>query len=859
MRKNISKLLLGVLSLTLVSCMSQKEALKAPTVISLNDIVSWNKIDGASDYQIYVDDVLVDIITDTFYEFDLANGTYKINVVAIDNTKKHNNSTKSIDVNYVKGVSNKNIEMYKLLDDVSYEFDNLLNDSIEFVNKEHLKKEYWYEDTEYTFYNESDSDGGYRAEFWGKNIRGGVFTYQYNHDEELYNLLKQSVRNMLDFQKTTLEGRLSGFSVDTEFSGWDLRAHVYTLYGFYYFHEICKDEAMKQEIVESLRKQVDYVVKRIGPSQGQIDILSTSPDWGATTSCNILDGIIKAYTLVKDPSYLEFAKYIIDTGLSSMRSSDGKTLVESALANDPLYKWGCRKMYEDNVCFEGVLDMYLVTGNEYYLRLAKGFYNAVSNIETTLIGSCAVDVEEGCHSTVEQFNPYNLGRMNETCVQTTWLRYLLKLFLITGDSTMMDHLERLYYNFGYGSIDWEIHNNFPLFSYSPLSTMARADIYSGTAFIGEHNHVQSCCVLSGLSFMPVVAKAIILASDLGFAVNLYIDGKINAKTPKGNDITFITNTTYPKEGIINTTLELEKEEEMTISFRIPSWSKNSKVIVNDEEVSDVKSGSYVNIKRVWKNNDNVRIELDMNTHLVYGSEECSSPYSTYNVVVERGPIVFARDSRLEGLNIYNPVSFKVNDDNTLNVQVIDNLSFDYSQVEINVELTNGEYLHLVDYGAAGKTMDDNSVMSMLIPTLDYYSVDLTNTIVIKNDNSKTPFMFNSELKHLEDASAYGYTTDPNILINFAVKFIKKDNGKYIIKSIIANKYLYVGGDYRLYGSDNINDASEFSIKQNGINTYKIFTNDGLVLSLHDTGIVYITDDIKHPRQNWQFLEIEYDD
>ena len=57
--------------------------------------------------------------------------------------------------------------------------------------------------------------------------------------------------------------------------------------------------------------------------------------------------------------------------------------------------------------------------------------------------------------------------------------------------------------------------------------MARANIYSGTASIGENDaHCQSCYVLSGVSFMPVVVKSAILKAVDGFAINLYIDGKV---------------------------------------------------------------------------------------------------------------------------------------------------------------------------------------------------------------------------------------------------------------------------------------------------------------------------------------------
>ncbi len=861
MKKIIILSILLVLSLTLVSCEenSDKETLETPVCIISNNIVSWNKITGATAYKVYVDNKLVDTISDTFYVLELEFGSYQISIKAIDTTNAMKDSSKSKTIIYTKNADKDSLELYKLLDDFSWEYDNMIDEAIEYVSEKQLKREFWWRDLEYTFFNHTDDDGGYRAEFWGKTLRGAVYTYQYNHDEELYDILETTIKNMLEFQKTEFEGRLSGFTVDNEFTGWDIRSHMYTLYGFYYFYQICKDEELKEEIVESLRLQVDYLVKRIGPNEGQVEILTTSPDWGGTTSANVLDGVIKAYLLVKDHTYLDFAKYIIDTGLSTMKSDEGKTLVESALDGDPMYEWGCRKLYEVNACFEGVLDYYLVTGDEYYLRLAMGFYKANAGIETTEIGSLAVDVEEACHSTVEQFNPYNLGRMNETCVQTTWIRFLLKMFMVTGNAEMMDYLEQAYYNFGFGSIDWEFHNDWPIFSYSPLATMPRDNVYSGTAFIGEDYHCQSCCVLSGISFMPVVVKSAILKSTNGFAVNMYIDGKINTYTPNGKAISFVCQTNYPSSGFVKNIINLEENESMNISFRIPRWSKVSTVKVNGSVVEGVTAGSYVSINREWSNGDTVELEFDMSTYLIYASKECTEKDAGYNVMVKRGPLVFARDSRLEGQNIFTHLSFDVDENGCLTTEIVDNSSIEHAQCELKVRLNDGTYVHLIDYGAAGKTMDENSIMSLNIPTFDYWSIDMTSTLVIKNDITKSPMKLAFSDRHMVEAAAYAYTSDEDILVNFAVEFELQSNGFYRIKLLATGGYLTVRADCRIGSQESLDDAAQlFNLKQSGMNRYKLELQDGRVLSLHDDGTVYATEDIKHPRQYWNLLEIEYD-
>lgn len=851
-------LLVSVLLAALCACGTDhvtKTQLDAPKIVCANGLVSWNSIANASSYNILADGKKIANTTDTFYTLSLKNGTYQITVVAVGENM-YMDSVQSNAVTYTNGNSEAKIINYEVLAANATNYEGDIDGDIAFVSNSMLKQEYWWRAFEKIFTDYQDNDGGYRAEFWGKTLRGAVETYMYRADEELYAVMDRTVRNMLDIQAAETDGRLSGFDVEHEFTGWDLRSRYYIFIGFEYFYEICKDGDLKERIVTSLCQQADYVIKHIGDGEGKKGILTTSPDWGGCTSANILDGIVRLYAITGEARYKEFAEYIIGTGGSTMLSKDGKTLVQSALAADPMYTYGCRKLYEVNVFMEGILDMYVVTGDEYYLRIAMGFYQSNAGIETTEIGSLAVDVEEACHSTVEQCNPDNLGRMNETCVATTWVRYCLKLYQITGNPEMMDYIERNLYNFAYGVIDHEAHNNWPIFSYSPLATMARADIYSGTAFFGEdYRYCQSCCVLSGVSLLPTIASAGVLKYADGFAVNLYLPGSVDATTNGKNGIRLTCETNYPTEGDIKYTVGMTRPENLTLKFRIPSWAKAATVLVNGVAIQDVTPGTYAEISRVWSDGDTVELSFDMTAYLIRGSAECSNENGRYNVVVKRGPLVFARDYRLEGDHIFTPLQFE-EQDGALVVEKVETPSFD-SQLQLKVKLTDGSYVTLVDYGSAGKTMDDRSVMCLWIPTVDYWSVDLTKKIVARSTGTASPITEGTGDGHFVEATAYSQTDDIGLLSNFAWALEKQDNGLYRIKVLATGGYLTVRADYLVISSTEINDEAQlFEIKQCGMNKYKLIAGDGNVLSLYDDGTVYLRDDINHPKQSWKFVVVE---
>jgi DUF1680 family protein len=64
------------------------------------------------------------------------------------------------------------------------------------------------------------------------------------------------------------------------------------------------------------------------------------------------------------------------------------------------------------------------------------------------------------------------------------------------------------------------------------------------------------------------------------------------------------------------------------------------VLVNGKPVETaVAPNTYVALKRVWKRNDKVTLQLDMETHLVHANPRVSEDFG--KVAVQRGPLVYA--------------------------------------------------------------------------------------------------------------------------------------------------------------------------------------------------------------------------
>jgi DUF1680 family protein len=172
--------------------------------------------------------------------------------------------------------------------------------------------------------------------------------------------------------------------MEEEFIGWDLWSRKYVLTGMLHFREICKDEALKAEILSAMRKHADYVVERIGSGEGKTEICDTSFWWQGLNSATILEPMLALYKLTQEEKYLQFAEYILSTG--GLKNAN---LLELATDNAKRpSEYPVTKAYEMMSFFEGALAYYELTGKEYYLTAVCNFASAIMKHEITVIG-CA--------------------------------------------------------------------------------------------------------------------------------------------------------------------------------------------------------------------------------------------------------------------------------------------------------------------------------------------------------------------------------------------------------------------------------------------------------------------------------------
>ncbi len=625
----------------------------------------------------------------------------------------------------------------------NYEFKGFIQEKLDFISAFQLERvELWYRFVN-QFKEHSDTDNGWRGEYWGKMMRGACFVYAATKNQKLYDILTCTVRDMLSAAENN--GRISSYPKNVEFTGWDLWSRKYVLLGLLYFLEITDDTALSEKIVNSLIMQVDYIIERIGPaSDGKIPINTATKHWRGLNSSSILEPIVRLYNITKESRYLDFAEYIVKEGGTSVAN-----LFDLAY-NDKLYpyQYPITKAYEMISCFEGLLEYYRLTGNDYCKTAVINFANKILESDFTIIGGCGCTHEYFDHSTVRQANTTNGYTGQETCVTVTLMKFMYQLACLTGERKYMDAFEISFYNAYLGAINtdriiepslFQKHPELnlealPFDSYSPLTAGTRGNEIAGFKVMSGGNYY-GCCACIGSAGLGLFAKAILMRDRDGFILNLFTDSEISAKTPMGNDITFIVDTAYPKNGEVKIKIACIPEK-FDIKVRNPYWSLKTKAEINGNNCCC--DGEYIKISRTWQTGDVIKINFDMRTKAIYpipyGSQiimtnvvwgqdvitpkyDEEDPKAKNHIALQTGPIVLAQDNRL-GYSVDVPVKVKVNDEGFVDVikPVKDIAPYEHI-TEVAAPLENGGTMTLTDYASAGKTFSEESKMAAWMLTL----------------------------------------------------------------------------------------------------------------------------------------------
>ena len=461
------------------------------------------------------------------------------------------------------------------------------------------------------------------SEFWGKWVQGAIASYQYNHDPELYRIIRQSVKDMISHQLPN--GYLGNYSTGAQLTNWDVWGRKYTTLGLLKWYLLSGDKAA----LRGACRLIDYTMTQIGPKGKHI--YETGLYRGLPPS-SILEPVMLLYQTTHQQKYLDWAKWIVQDdetahGPQLIAKADVPVAQRSPLRSGEVW-WSFnngQKAYEMMSCYVGLLELYRVTGETCYLKAVQA---AVKHIEQEEINICGSGSAMECWYGGQALQTRPTLHSMETCVGFTWMQINERLLGLTHDAHYMDNIEQTFYNAILAAMK---DDGSQIAKYTPLE---------GFRIQGEQQcglHI-NCCNANGPRAFALIPRVMYQMPDAHrIEVNFYAPSTAKLRI-EGHEVSLVQETTYPIDSVMKLKLNADRPIRLAIALRIPVWSQKTQVSVNGIPQAGVKPGAYYIIDRQWKSNDRIELTLDMRGRVSQLNGK---------IAVQRGPITLARDSRMD--------------------------------------------------------------------------------------------------------------------------------------------------------------------------------------------------------------------
>lgn len=481
------------------------------------------------------------------------------------------------------------------------------------------------------FRDRNERDGRWRCEFWGKIVRSAIRSWHAVPDPELEQLIRKTVHDLCTTQ--TPDGCISSYPAELQTKDWDIWGRKYALLGLCrYYREIERSEEVRHAVARCL----DHLMTQVGPEAQRI--VDCGHHTGLAAS-SLLGAVVAAARVTGEKRFLDYAKWIAAQG----GSTEGDIFALARRGTAPA-ELGNGKAYEMTSCFEGLLELYRETGDPEQLDAVLKYFRAVRDRELFITGAGGLKDMWGefWYEGRRNQTRSDAGSLGETCVTTTCIRFFGQILRLTGELSAADEMERALYNGILGAMvpdgSWWLHANPTPLAGSSFKKRAGDQI---------PGYGEDCCVAQGPEALATAACYAVMHTEEGPAVLFYEPCEAKIPLADGSEAALSITGNYPDGATAAITVSLPAPRRFRLKLRVPAWSTRTRIRVAGEEIP-ARPGTFAEIDRLWTTGDRVELEFDLRFRAV------PAPDGGALLAAMRGPVLFARDSRLGELD--TPVS-----------------------------------------------------------------------------------------------------------------------------------------------------------------------------------------------------------
>ena len=248
---------------------------------------------------------------------------------------------------------------------------------------------------------------------------------------------------------------------------------------------------------------------------------------------------------------------------------------------------------------------------------------------------------QGMYGGDEALHGNNPTQGSELCSAVELMFSLEKMIEITGDLSMVDHLEKIAFN----TLPTQISDDFMTRQYFQQANQVMITRHVHN-FDVDHDGTDinfglltgyPCCTSNMHQGWPKFTQNLWYATpDNGLAALAYSPSEVTAKVGNGCLVKITEDTCYPMDDKIRFTVKIEDnkyaETDFPLHLRVPGWCKQATITVNGKTEQTAEAGTVAIIRRIWKTGDYVELALPMHVF--------TNRWHENSIAVERGPLVY---------------------------------------------------------------------------------------------------------------------------------------------------------------------------------------------------------------------------
>jgi len=384
-------------------------------------------------------------------------------------------------------------------------------------------------------------------------------------------------------------------------------------------------------------------------------------------------GLVKLYRLTGKKEYLNTAKFFIEergrykgydsTSKDSWKSGaywqDNTPVVDQEEAEGHAVRAG--------YLYAAVADVAALTGDDSLLKAIDKIWNNVVDKKMYVQGSVGA-IGDG-----ERYgNNYELPNAtayNETCAAIALVYWNYRMFLLHGDSKYMDILEKSLYNGLISGVGLDGKS----FFYTNAMQIKNSFQFPQMEATRSGWFECSCCPTNLARLIPSIPGYMYAVNEDNLYINLFINSSADLSV-RNKPVQVVQTNNYPWDGGLTFTINPKAAAAFNLLVRIPGWAQNKAVPstlyqfqnesaekpvikVNGAAVDYTITNGYATIKRTWKKNDKVEVNLPMEVRRVVANENLKEDIG--KIALQRGPLMYCAewpDNNGKTSNIIIPAS-----------------------------------------------------------------------------------------------------------------------------------------------------------------------------------------------------------